>query len=1105
MQRNFLRGAILCLVPIVIAALLTGYAIVKYNRGQGGFRLGVDLVGGTILVYEIDLKKTQDTKKTTGNRPRGPVGDLQNDEINTGELASALKRRLDPDSQKEIVVRPVGTNRIEVILPTGGRRSSDGKTDVTADEVNKYKELIRQVGSLEFTIVANPVDDAAAIEEVQRVFNDASYKGTIDSSARTGDFPPSPKSNAEPYEVLGAPATYRWVEIGRNGRNELGVANVYAPEQVALRQEEIDAMPEKEKTREFSNISMWKRVSAFRGPGLNGLFKNESSLIYSRDLTAIEGISPERAAKKIEYYLLCRSSDSVKVGGAISIRASAGNSSKDGNTTLAVNFTFNNAGGNAFYDLTTKNQPTAGVLRQLAIVLDEDLISHPTLNAVIRDSGQITGNYTQDQVNKFVTLLRSGALPATLKGEPVSENAVSASLGADTVRSGALAIGLAFLAVLVFMVIYYQFAGLVASVALLANLLLTIGFMVGVNATFTLPGLAGLVLMLGMAVDANVLIYERLREERDRGASLAMAIRNAYDRAFPTIIDTHLSSIFTAVVLYTFGNDQLKGFGISLTVGLLISLFTSLYMTRLIFDFWMKKNWLKKLNMFRFLGKTDYNFMKIRKLMFSITLGLTIAGLSLFLFRGNKGLNVDFNGGTAYGGQLRAGKELTISEHRAIIEKQDSLAVDRVEKVKTEGRYENTYQIFYKGGDTQRIVLANAPPGADEDAQLENLKARASVLADVSVEQIFRRDDSGERSQYFTVRTTEKERELVQVAVERLYRVDGQSLLAQTDFSSARDPAIKDPTWNLKFFDSADPTKEAPTSISYVKMLIDREFRTRGASGTLEPFQLRGVGEGNEGQFTKMTLEPGDLTGMDLATDAIPKRIEGILADASKAFRERPQPERLETFDATLADETSNQALFAIAASWVVILVYLWFRFGNWTFGAAAVVCLIHDLCFTLGAIAVCHYLYDTSIGSALGLHDFKIDLPTVAALLTLVGYSVNDTIVVFDRIREVRGKSPVLTFKMINESVNQTLSRTILASLTTWLVVVVLYIFGGEGVHLFSFVMVVGVLVGTYSSIYIAAPLLMVFGEGDPVKSSEAVRQREAREALAASSRRKS
>src|SRR5262249_26394158 len=212
-----------------------------------------------------------------------------------------------------------------------------------------------------------------------------------------------------------------------------------------------------------------------------------------------------------------------------------------------------------------------------------------------------------------------------------------------------------------------------------------------------------------------------------------------------------------------------------------------------------------------------------------------------------------------------------------------------------------------------------------------------------------------------------------------------------------------------------------------------------------------------------------------------PELYTPILTRAKEAFAARPQPMRLENFDSQLALDTQTRAMYAILASWAAILLYLWFRFGNWTFGLAAVLCLIHDLFFTLGIIAFCHYIHAWAPGfaSLLGLQDFKIDLPAVAALLTLVGYSVNDTIVVFDRIREVRGKNPELTPQMINDSVNQTLSRTLLTSFATWLVVVVLYCFGGEGVHLFAFVMVIGVIVGTYSSIYIASPLLLIFGEG--------------------------
>src|SRR5438045_4970871 len=180
---------------------------------------------------------------------------------------------------------------------------------------------------------------------------------------------------------------------------------------------------------------------------------------------------------------------------------------------------------------------------------------------------------------------------------------------------------------------------------------------------------------------------------------------------------------------------------------------------------------------------------------------------------------------------------------------------------------------------------------------------------------------------------------------------------------------------------------------------------------------------------------------------------DGVEA-AKKEFAARPQPERLETFDGTLASETRSRALYAILASWIAILLYLWFRFGNWTFGLAAVLCLIDDLCFTLGAIAACHYLHLVPGMNYLGIQDFKIDLAAVAALLTLVGYSVSDTIVVFDRIREVRGKNPRLTPQMINDSVNQTLSRTLLTAFSVFLVVLVLFLRGGEGIPLFAFVM---------------------------------------------------
>jgi SecD/SecF fusion protein len=668
---------------------------------------------------------------------------------------------------------------------------------------------------------------------------------------------------------------------------------------------------------------------------------------------------------------------------------------------------------------------------------------------------------------------------------------MGATLGEDTINAGVTAVFFSFVAVLVFMIAYYRFAGLVASVALLANLVLTVGFMVSVQATFTLPGLAGLVLMLALAVDANVLIYERLREERDRGASLPLAIRNGYDRAFPTIIDTHLSSIFTAIVLYIVGNDQLKGFGVSLTVGLIISLFTSLYMTRLMFDFWLSRGWLHKLSMARFFSKPDIDFMAIRYYWFTATLILTIAGMALFIGRLPNDLNIDFVGGTAYGGQLT--RVYAIDGLRQLLSEKQQKELLQADARMVPGSDGRVFDLWYvdpdgRKGEVRQVSLANKIEGDSAEEKVERFKQRASRLPDVSVEQIFPNFARGEsddgKSRFFNVRTTEKEPELVQAELDRLLREkkpggnEWEPLLKKILMSW--DEAQLKKTQKETRIHFTDPATGQPTtaSPSFVKTLLVRDLHKEFDQGSQAelPFQIELTGEGKteEGRFETMKLA--------FSPALTPEQVQKVaqaLERTKVQFRDRPQPDRLENFDSQLAAETRLRAMEAILASWAAILLYLWFRFGSWTFGMATVLCLIHDLFFTLGLIAVCHYLHGTWLGDFLRLEDFKIDLPSVAALLTLIGYSVSDTIVVFDRIREVRGKNPDLTPQMINDSVNQTLSRTLLTSFITWLVVFVLYLGGGPGVHLFAFVMVVGVIVGTYSSIYIASPLLLMFGEG--------------------------
>ena len=1120
-----------CTVPVLLAALVVGLAFKNYWDGKGGFKLGVDLVGGTILIYEVDVNKF-------------PEGKLPQD-WNPQELAKRLKSRIDPSDLYNITIRAVSNTRFEIILPTGGAHQinaeqaewdgllrsveekfpyrhyrvipgrateliaivngqhpevpvkevqafieanyklRDGKPDpaawdsllkkldeneklkpthyvvgrgrdteliaevtqqhkeasvkdvqallqqdgsgkggrrtasLTQEQVQEAKELIGQVGSLEFRILASYGHDdealKAATEYYERVAKEPALQADLDRLALLGK-PPTPPTQPDgtaTFTCRGPDGmfTYSWVELGPFYRAEPTSPN--APG-LSNPRDEKNTLYDPDKVPDETKFSLWKQAAQARAKGKPMPFGN--GLLYSREVKNPRLPEKDRE-KRYEYFLLTRDPEepSKKVTGDYLAAAGPGDDGR------SVSFRMKPAGADLFYEFTTKNK---GQL--MAIVLDGFIESAATIQNGIRFNGQITGNFDADKINQLVRVLRSGALPATLKTDPVSESTMGPTLGADTIKWGATSVVLAFAAVLLFMLFYYRFAGLVACVALLANLLMTVAFMVLINATFTLPGLAGLVLMLGMAVDANVLIYERLREERERGASLALAIRNGYEHALPTIIDTHLSSIFTAVVLYVVGNDQLKGFGISLTVGLIISLFTSLYMTRLLFDLWQSRGWLQKLSMLRLFHKPNIDFMRIRYYWFAATVILTVLGATLFVYRmpdpenPNKKsiLNIDFVGGTAYGGELT--RKVDLEQLRPVLER--------------------------------------------------------TGLPDLSVEQIFISSPEyteGSKSKLFTLRTSEKDLKVVQDAINQV--------LAQNPASEIQLKRINLHEFRIQSgnrevtlaFTDPDSGQPAFASRAQVSTLLGRKLTEAGLDAAAQSLSLEGLGREEEGHFQWMKV-----VFLDPVKE--PEKLGGALKATQKEFAERPQPERLEVFDSQLAAETQLIALYAILASWAAILLYLWFRFGSWTFGAATVICLIHDLFFTLGVIAACHYVSDLGFfHNVLGLRDFKIDLPTVAALLTLVGYSVNDTIVVFDRIREVRGKNPALTPQMINDSVNQTLSRTVLASLTVWVVVIVLYIWGGEGVHLFAFVMIVGVVVGTYSSIYIASPLLLIFGEG--------------------------
>jgi SecD/SecF fusion protein len=1101
-MKSFTRRFIICLTPLVV-----GLGVVAWAYFYHGFRLGVDLSGGTILVYEVDKTKM-------------PEGGFKSE-----DLAAALKKRIDPADLYQVTIRPIPADppRVEIIIPssTSGQREAreeawdqliqdvtnkypvEGKKNpygeirqgnvkglaarilelhaasspdpkavdafinenyeigqekrrLTGEEIENIKNLIAQQGRLEFKILANFNDDREAITRAEAYFQDMSKEAKEDllKRATLGEPLPPPRqadgTPTFPVDIGGEVRqhTYSWVEVGK--------AQLYS-----FRLDSGDLA---------KNPVLQQQVEADRGhydtvkreyvPGKP--FSHDGALIYTRAIPNPK--DPQRnppkdqdLGKTVEYFVLVRNprgtTEKEREQHAITgDDLQTAFQDYDNRGRLAVGFIFNTAGGNRFWDLTTRNKPDpSGFERRLAVILDGQVQTAPALNEPIRTRGIIRGEFSKQEIEDYVRILRAGALPATLKPNPVSENSMGATLGEDTIRKGSWSIFFAFLAVLAFMIWYYRFAGGVASVALLANLVLTIAAMVLVQATFTLPGLAGLVLTLGMAVDSNILIYERIREERERGASLALAIRNGYDRSLRTILDTHLTSIFTAIVLIIVGNDQLKGFGYTLTGGLIISLFTALYVTRTIFEYGLARNWLKDLRFHQLFRRPNIDFMRIRNYWFTATTTLTVLGVALFVYRlDHGGLNIDFVGGTAYTARLN--KPMTLENLREDLDTRE---------IKPE-----------------TVTQVNEALPADE--KVADANALRQKLGDLSIELVY--PGLGPHtggSTLFTVRTTWQSAPGVQAFVNRrlgdkLKRIEMTK--AKVEVIDTGEQKGKTKGASLSF---VQPGTQNPdyASRAQVTRILRNEFKAKGVN--VPSFQLLAPqgAEEKEGRYAQLELVLSEPVDAD--------KLKEALAATRDLFLNSPQPERLENFDAQLAADTQQRALWAILASWMAILLYLWFRFGNWTFGLSCVLCLLHDVLFTLGLIAASHYLYGTFLGSIFLLDDFKIDLTAIAALLTLVGYSVNDTIVVFDRIREVRGKNPLLNPQMINDSVNQTLGRTVLSSLTTFLVVLVLYIFGGEGIHLFAFVMLLGIIVGTYSSIYIASPLLLMLGEGAPAKET--------------------
>ena len=374
-----------------------------------------------------------------------------------------------------------------------------------------------------------------------------------------------------------------------------------------------------------------------------------------------------------------------------------------------VNFTFNSRGGQLFAGLTGDNVPdkVTGFQRKLGIILSGYLYSAPNIKSTIHDRGSIEGDFSTQEADELVSVLNAGSLPAKLKAEPASQLATGPTLGKDTIRRGQNSIAASMVLVLIFMVFYYRFAGVVACFAMVANLVLILAIMITVNAAFTLPGLAGLVLTVGMAVDANVLIFERIREELNRQATLRMAIRNGFKRATTTIVDANLTTLITGVVLYTIGTDQVRGFAVTLILGVSLSMYTAIFCSRVIFDIAEKKRWLTQLKMLRIVGGTKIDFLGKRRVAAVVSIAVICLGLAAVVHRGKGLLDIDFTGGVSI--QVMFDEPQNIADIRSQLKDLDDLAVSDV-------------QIPGEPPNRRFVINTSSPPDMDAEKHLENVR-----------------------------------------------------------------------------------------------------------------------------------------------------------------------------------------------------------------------------------------------------------------------------------------------------------------------------------------------------------------------------------------------
>jgi SecD/SecF fusion protein len=823
-----------------------------------------EVAPGQRLSFDIDLDKLNGDIK---NKSRATNEEIIN--LLKQEAASAI------DNSYNVVERRI--NQFGVAQPNIQKIASTGRILVElpgVKEPERVRKLLQGTASLEFWHTYTYNDILPYLQEV----NDAERERL--ASLKTAE-----TASDAPVDSIAA------------ALGQTNVANdVYA-----------ETNPLFSKLQPLGNNTACLGLVHYRDTAEVSRMLRESRVQFPNDFVPAWSFKPSDYATSPVYYEL------------VALKSTAGKGAVlDGSVITSARVNYNQISGNAEVSMTMNSTGSArweviteqSIGHQIAIVMDGSVYSYPNVqNKISGGSSQITGNFTQEEADDLATVLKSGKLntPARI----VQEQVVGPSLGSASIRAGMLSFLIAFCLVLLYILFWYRKAGLAADIALLCNVLFLFGTLVSFGAVLTLPGIAGLVLTMGMAVDANVIIFERIKEELRAGKALRLAISDGYKNAYSAIIDGQVTTFLTGVILYIFGSGSVRGFAAVLVIGIITSVFTSIFITRLIFEGWLKRG--KNITFDtpatrNFLQNTKIDFIGKKKITYLVSGILCLICLVSFFTKGFS-LGVDFSGGRTY--VVRFDQPVTAEAVRAA----------------TIDEFGESAEVKQFGGASQMRITTK-----------------------------YKVDDQSQE--------TDKEIEGM------LYKALGQ------------------------FF--ASP------------MTLD--------------------------QFTSTLENPNGIVSSDRV-------------------------------DASIASEMQSKAVIAVILALIVIFAYIALRFKGWAWGLGGVTSLVHNTIILVGFY---------SIFSGILPFTLDVDQQFIAAVLTIIGYSINDNVVIFDRIREYRALYPKRDLKeTVNGALNATLSRTINTSLSTLLVLIAIAIFGGESIRGFSVALALGVVVGTYASIFIGTPVM--------------------------------